>query len=283
MIPEVVQSWCLSQGMGVINQVRPVGGGCINNGSIILTDSGRSLFFKHNQAAPEDMFQKEFDALEKLAIPEGPRVPRPYLADSSFLLMEDLQSGSPQPTYWKDFGKQMGKLHSLTETRFGFDADNYIGSTPQPNPWTEDGYEFFAEQRLRYQANLAVKRSLLKPKDLDRIEIICLRLRDLIPEQPASLIHGDLWTGNATTGSAGEPAIIDPAAHFGWAEAELAMTALFGRFPQEFYEAYQEVRPLESGWRERFPLYNLYHIINHLNLFGAGYHGQVQVILNTFA
>jgi fructosamine-3-kinase len=101
------------------------------------------------------------------------------------------------------------------------------------------------------------------------------KLPDLVPAQPASLLHGDLWSGNAIADQHGQPAIIDPAAYYGWAEADLAMTALFGGFSGEFYQAYTEVRPLAPGWRERFSLYNLYHLLNHLNLFGRGYYGQM--------
>jgi fructosamine-3-kinase len=268
--------------MGEIAEIRQVGGGCINNGSIICTNSGDSLFYKYNENAPADMFQREYDALRMLAVEKGPRVPTPHLVEPTFILMEDLQPKSPQQEYWENFGRQMAVLHSVKESRFGLNEDNYIGSTPQSNTWMEDGYDFFADQRLIYQAQLSAKRGLLKAKDLDRVETICIRLRQLIPEQPASLVHGDLWSGNATTGPKGEPAIIDPAAHYGWAEADLAMTALFGRFPDAFYSAYQEVRPLDAGWRERFPVYNLYHLLNHLNLFGTGYLGQVQVILNSY-
>lgn len=116
-----------------------------------------------------------------------------------------------------------------------------------------------------------------------RVEKLCDRLPELIPEQPASLIHGDLWSGNAMFDSRGQPAIIDPAAHYGWAEAELAMTTLFGSFPDVFYRAYQEARPLEPDFRERFPIYNLYHLLNHVNLFGGGYLGQSLSILRRYA
>jgi fructosamine-3-kinase len=114
------------------------------------------------------------------------------------------------------------------------------------------------------------------------VENLTAQLKDLIPVEPASLLHGDLWSGNAITNSQGGPAIIDPAAHYGWAEAELAMTTLFGAFPNAFYQAYEEVRPLEPGYYARFPLYNLYHLLNHLNIFGRGYLGQVQAILRRF-
>jgi fructosamine-3-kinase len=221
------------------------------------------------------MFAREADGLRALAVEDGPRVPAPYLHGKDFLLMEDLTPGGRSKDYWQVFGRQMAALHSHTNPQFGFDADNYIGSTPQPNPWTEDGFEFFDQHRLVYQAEMAVKRGLLSRHEVDQVENLAGRLAELVPDQPASLIHGDLWGGNAMSDEHGQPAIIDPAAHYGWAEADLAMTALFGGFSSEFYTAYNEVRPLNVGWRERFALYNLYHLLNHLNLFGRGYYGQV--------
>ncbi len=109
-----------------------------------------------------------------------------------------------------------------------------------------------------------------------------VQLPELIPEQPASLIHGDLWSGNLISDNGGKPALIDPAVYYGWAEADLAMTELFGRYPEEFFKAYAEINPLEKGYRSRFPLYNIYHLLNHLNLFGKGYLSQIRSILDRY-
>ncbi len=281
-VPQAVARWCREQGHGEPSDLRPASGGCINDGGVLTTASGARFFLKQNAAAPADMFLREAEGLQALATPEGPRVPEPLLWGPGFLLLEDLRPAPPQPGYWEAFGRRLAALHEHTNDRFGFHHDNYIGSTPQPNPWTEDGHLFFAEHRLRFQARLAHQRGLLDSSDLQRVEVLAERLPELVPEQPASLIHGDLWSGNAITGPQGEPAIIDPAAHFGWAEAELGMTALFGGFPAAFYAAYEEAHPLEPGWRARLPLYNLYHLLNHLNLFGAGYLGQVRAVLARF-
>ena len=124
--------------------------------------------------------------------------------------------------------------------------------------------------------------SLLEPRDLLQLEELLNKLNLLIPDQPASLLHGDLWSGNLITDNQGKPALIDPAVYFGWAEADLAMTDLFGRYPDAFYRAYEEINPLENGYRSRFPLYNLYHLLNHLNLFGRGYLPQIRQILSRF-
>ena len=130
---------------------------------------------------------------------------------------------------------------------------------------------------------MAFQQGRINQQDHHQVLSLAAKLPDLIPEQPASLIHGDLWSGNAIAGPLGEPAMIDPAVHYGWAEAELGMTTLFGGFPQAFYSAYEEVRPLDAGWRERLPIYNLYHVLNHVNLFGEGYLGQARSILHRFA
>ncbi len=281
--PAPVQVWLQENGFGNVTGLKQVGGGCINNGAVLYTQSGESFFLKTNSHAPEDMFTREAEGLKALSIPNGPRVPKPIIAGEDFLLMEDLSPGPRSAEYWSQFGRKLAVLHTHTHTRFGFPQDNYIGSTPQPNPWLEDGAIFFAEHRLVYQAHLASQRGLLGSTDVGKVEGLAYRLTQLVPPQPASLIHGDLWSGNALTDERGSPALIDPAAHYGWAEADLAMTSLFGSFPDKFYSAYEEVRPLENGYRNRFDLYNLYHLLNHLNLFGGSYLGQVISTLRKYS
>jgi len=283
MIPSLVSSFLTENDYGPVTATRPVGGGCISNGKIITTQSGKTFFLKTNPNTPADMFAREAEGLAALRVEDGPAVPKPYLHGRDFILLEDLAPAARASDYWPTFGRQLAALHNHTHPQFGFEHDNFIGSTQQPNPWTENGHDFFTGHRLLYQGQLACQRRLLAPSDLSKVESICARLTDLIPEQPASLIHGDLWSGNAMTDSQGAPAIFDPAAHYGWAEAELAMTTLFGSFPTTFYQAYQEIRLLEPGFDSRFPIYNLYHLLNHLNIFGRGYLGQVQSILHRFA
>jgi fructosamine-3-kinase len=283
MIPSKVREWLKENDFGEVVSSRSVGGGCINNGNKLETQSGTSFFLKTNSRAPKDMFECEVEGLNALYVEGGPRVPIPYLHSSNFLLMEDLSPTSRRPTYWEDFGRQMAALHNIIHDKFGFDHDNYIGSTPQRNPWTKDGHVFFSQHRLIFQAELAAGRGLLTTQEMDLVRKLAEALQERVPEQPASLIHGDLWGGNAMTDETGSPAIIDPAAHYGWAEADLAMTALFRGFNASFYEAYIEYRPLPFGWRERFNLYNLYHLLNHLNLFGRGYFGQVMGIVNRYS
>jgi len=282
LIPERVQAWLDKNGHGTVVSSRPVSGGCISNVKILTTSTKETFFLKTNPHAPPDMFPREAEGLDTLQVEGGPTLPRTYLSGPNFLLLEDLNPAQRGVDYWVAFGHQLATMHMHTNLQFGFHHDNYIGSSPQPNLWMEDGYRFFAEQRLGFQSQMARERGLLSAVDVKKVERIAHRLEELIPVQDASLIHGDLWSGNAITDAQGAPALIDPAAHYGWPETELAMTTLFGSFPAEFYRAYEEVRPLETGYRSRFPIYNLYHLLNHLNLFGGGYLGQVCSILRRF-
>jgi fructosamine-3-kinase len=265
---------------GRVTASTPVGGGCINNGARLTTSNGPRLFLKTNATCPPDMFAREAEGLAALAAAgDGPRVPRPLLVGEQFLLLEYLAAAPPVADYWEVFGRALAQLHSVTHPQFGFQHDNYIGSTPQSNRWHTNGFTFFAEERLLYQGKLAREHGLLSQSSLPQLERMAGRLRDLVPEQPASLMHGDLWNGNAIEGPDGHACLIDPAAHYGWAEAELATTTLFGRFPPSFYSAYESTRLLAPEYRARFEIYNLYHLLNHLNLFGEGYAGAVEGIL----
>ena len=283
MIPSPIKFYLAENDYGSVTGTRPVGGGCISNGKIITTNSGASFFMKSNPNAPMDMFAREAEGLAALRVEGGPTVPGVYLYGRDFILLQDLAPAPQSHDHWLEFGRQLATLHNHTNPRFGFEHDNYIGSTKQPNPWTSDGHTFFAEYRLHFQAEMAGRSGLLGKGEMRAIESIISRLVDLIPTQPASMLHGDLWSGNAITDSTGAPAIIDPAAHYGWAESELAMTTLFGAFPTDFYRSYEEILPLESGYHTRFPIYNLYHLLNHLNIFGRGYLSQVQSILSRYS
>jgi len=283
VIPDQVRTWLQQQGHGEVVRQKPVAGGCINNGARLQTASGASFFLKTNGSAPEDMFTREAEGLAALRQANRPRVPEAFLWAEEFLLLEDLAPAPRAADYWETLGRQLAQLHSHTNPHFGFDHDNYLGSTTQPNRWTEGGYAFFAEQRLSFQARLARDGGRLTRSQTAQVERLAARLPDLVPQQPASLIHGDLWAGNAISDERGQPALIDPAAHYGWPEAELGMTALFGGFDPGFYSAYEEEHPLVKGWRKRLAIYNLYHLLNHLNLFGEGYHAQVIQVLREFS
>ena len=283
MIPNAVMRWLAKDGHGKVATRQPVAGGCINNGARLETETGSTFFLKTNTNAPEDMFAREAEGLVALKRANGPRVPGPLLWDAEFILLDDLRPSGRAANYWENLGRQLATLHQMTNPQFGFEHDNYLGTTPQPNPWTDNGYEFFAEHRLGYQTRLARDNGLLTRAESAEITKLAGQLPQLVPPQTVSLIHGDLWGGNAINDERGQPAIIDPAAHYGWAEAELGMTVLFGGFPAAFYDAYMGTRHLEEGWQERLPIYNVYHLLNHLNLFDAGYHSQVIGIVRQFS
>ena len=283
MIPEKARHWLREElGEELVDQ-QAVSGGCINKGARLRLSSGRTVFLKQNGSAPSDMFAAEFEGLLLLRDGAGPRVPEPYAYGQDFLITEDLAPAKPVSDWSAKLAEQLAQMHGRTAEHFGLERDNYLGSTPQINSPTEDGYEFFALQRLAFQTRLARDQGLLSLGEGRAIDQLAQRLPDLVPEQPAALLHGDLWSGNAISDSQGQPAIIDPAVHYGWAEAELGMTALFGGFGADFYATYEAHAHLEAGWRERLPLYNLYHLLNHLNLFGVSYHGQVMAVVRQFS
>ena len=269
--------------LGEIVSVQPLIGGDVSRAMRLEMGENRSLVLKVKPDAPPDTFVREAEGLAALTVDGGPRIPAVHLTGPDFILLEDLRPAPPRPDYWEDFGRRLAALHLNTNVRCGFAHDNYCGANRQRNPWTESGHEYFAEHRLRFQARLARDNERLDAPDVRRIESICERLPDLVPPQSPALIHGDLWNGNALSGPRGEPALIDPAAHYGWAEAELAMTLLFGGFPPAFYAAYANAYPLAPGWRGRADLYNLYHLLNHLNVFGASYLPRVRAILSRYA
>ncbi|WP_347331382.1 fructosamine kinase family protein [Marinimicrobium locisalis] len=258
-------------------------GGDICDTTHIVTTDGRDLCIKQQASAPRDFFIAEATGLAALRDAGTLRVPEVYEAREHFIAMEYIAPARRADDYWRRLGEGLAHMHRQPAPAFGFSIDNYCGRTPQPNPETPSGHEFFAEHRLMYQGRLAHEQGHLDSHELDALERLCTRLPTLIPDQSPSLIHGDLWGGNIHGDEQGHPVLIDPATHWGWAEAELAMTRLFGGFDPEFYEHYLAVNPLEPGWRERVPLYNLYHLLNHLNLFGSSYYPQVIQVVSDYS
>ena len=225
-------------------------------------------FLKEAPAERADAFAAEVDGLEALrAHIRVPRVlDRGTRGGKAYIRLEFLElQGSGD---WKAMGRMLASLHRHRGPRFGWHRDNYIGLAPQKNGWCDDWREFWRERRMRPQVEMA-------GLDID-LEAVAGLLQNHKP-QP-SLLHGDLWSGNAGFTKDG-PVVFDPAAYYGDREADLAMTELFGGFPREFYHAYNEAFPLPEGYEKRKHLYNLYHLLNHLNLFGAGYLGQVKSTL----
>ena len=275
--------WLAENGFGKIVRRESVGGGCINDTERLHLDAGNSLFLKQHAQAPEGMFHSEAVGLQALSNSQFLRVPTVIHVEEDFILLEDLGQSSPGERFWAELGKGLAQLHSEEYPHFGFKINNYCGSTPQQNDPIKDGHEFFANYRILTLASQAFHQNLLDRTELTKLEYIAANLARWIPKQPAVLIHGDLWSGNVHCDEEGHPALIDPAPYWGWAEAELAMTELFGGFGSDFYACYAEQAILDSGWRDRAPVYNLYHLLNHLLLFGRSYLGSIKAITQRFA
>lgn len=279
---------CLSAlGYEDLDKQEPLDGGCINQTSRVfvsntVSDKDHCLILKQNPAAPEDMFAAEAEGLTALAGTNTLRIPEVIHVDKNFVLLEDLGQGIALADFWQRLGVGLAELHKSNSPVFGFTNDNYCGSTYQINTQMKTGHEFYAAYRIRHLVNLAQQRGLLNNRDSDALNYIADKLDRWIPEKPAVLIHGDLWRGNVHCTAEGLPALIDPAAYWGWAEAELAMTLLFGGFEKAFYDSYEEASEIDNSWRERAPLYNLYHLLNHLVLFGSSYLEQIRSIYKRF-
>ncbi len=259
-----------------IDDRRSVSGGCINQG-YALTGNNCTYFVKINQASQEQMFEAEALGLKQMLATQTIRVPKPIcwgVADrSSYIVLEWLEFNRGSSQSWEEMGGQLAFMHKAGgSSQFGWERNNTIGSTPQINTWTSDWAEFFAEYRIGYQLKLAKRRGGNFPDWSRVVAAVREHLTDIQP-QP-SLVHGDLWSGNAAVTASGEPVILDPATYYGDREVDIAMTELFGGFPAAFYRGYNQVWPLDEGYQQRKTLYNLYHILNHFNLFGGGYGSQ---------
>ena len=259
-----------------LRQAHEVGGGCINR-AWRATDGERSWFVKVNDASRADMFAAEADGLSALA--PGPlRVPRAVCRGAalghSFLVLEWLDLGAGAAADYARLGEQLARLHALAGPQHGWGRDNYIGSTPQANTADASWPRFFGRMRLAPQLALARRNGHagLIAKGEKLLEALPQLFGAHAP-QP-SLLHGDLWRGNAAFLADGTPVIFDPAACYGDRDADLAMTELFGGFPEDFYAAYRALAPLDAGYRVRKTLYQLYHVLNHANLFGGAYTAQ---------
>jgi fructosamine-3-kinase len=272
--------------VGDIRRSAPVGGGCIANATRIETDAGR-YFLKWGGGEAGQTFEAEAAGLRALREAASPLFVPDVIAAwdagadaPGALLMEWIEPGRSDAAFWKGLGEGLATLHRTTsdDGRYGFERANFIGRTPQPNAWRASWPNFFRSQRLEPQIALARTRGGWRKSWDISAEQLLDRLGDELPERPpASLVHGDLWSGNAALLAPGcGAALFDPASHWADREVDLAMARLFGGFPPEFFAGYAQTWPLPEGADQRVAVYNLYHLLNHANLFGGGYWGQVQ-------
>ena len=263
-----------------IERTTPVAGGCIHR-CFILEGGGRKYFAKINERSQLDSFATEADGLAALAA-AGARVPAPLCqgqaGQEAFLVLEHLELRANGD--YAALGRSLARVHSVHGETFGWHRDNYIGRTPQLNRCSPSWSDFWREARLGPQLDLARKNGFGKSL-LRKGEQLAEAVPGLLSEHApaASLLHGDLWSGNAGFLADGAPVLFDPAVYWGDREADLAMTELFGGFPQDFYSAYAEAAPLARGYAVRKTLYNLYHVLNHANLFGGGYAAQAEQMI----
>jgi fructosamine-3-kinase len=269
-----------------IEREMPVSGGSINDAYRLDTNEG-TFFVKVNSTDRfPSMFEAEADGLKRLHATNAIRVPKMIASgedhDDSYLLLEHIEGGLKTAAFRDDLGRSMARLHGHRNDMFGLERDNYIGSLKQVNtPYaTWDG--FFIHCRLEPLVKMARDKQRIGMGDVLRFEQLYAKLPSLFPQEPPSLLHGDLWSGNFLCDVGGKPVLIDPAVYFGHREMDVAMTKLFGGFEGGFYSAYINERPLGPGWEERVDLCNLYPLLVHVNLFGGGYAAQLQQSLKRY-
>jgi len=293
MIPETV-GHAIQPITGAIRRAEVVGGGCIAHATTVKAVNGQ-FFLKWVEGEAGGTFEAEAEglrALRKAAQGLDLLIPEPLALQNSgvepgYLLLEWIEPGTAHSADWHRFGRSLAALHNVEGSKndgkaYGYANDNWIGSKPQRNGWELSWPVFFGEKRLRAQAETVRKRGAWNASWDAPLNRLIERLGEILPETPQpSLLHGDLWAGNALATADSRFALIDPAVYVGHREADLAMTELFGGFAPDFYEGYNEAWPLEPGYPARREVYNLYHLINHLT-HGPGYAGQVEQVLLGF-
>lgn len=269
-----------------ITSISPLSGGSINEAYRINTTSG-NYFIKFNNAIKyPGMFDTELKGLRLLESTHTVSVPKVFHSgtsgDFAYIILNFEEQLTPASNYWILFAHELCALHRMHNSHYGLDYDNYIGSLPQSNVKSTDFYEFMILNRFQPLVKSASDNRMLTREDINRFDLLYNKLDRLLPSEKPSLIHGDLWRGNLITNNKGNPCLIDPAVYYGHRETDIAMTKLFGGFPEKFYQSYNSIWPLENGWEERIALHQLYPLLVHVNLFGEGYAYDVRRILKHY-
>lgn len=288
-LPEALRAAVAPHVGGEVRRAGPVGGGCIGEAWRVEAAAG-VFFLKAGRGAVAATFGPEAAGLaalraagSPLVVPEVHAVGEERGAVPGFLLTAWIEQGPKPAGFWEAFGAGLAALHRHTADRYGFGTDNFIGRLPQFNGWMSSWPDFFRDRRLGPQVQRAREAGRWRSSWNRPYETLLARLDELLPETPpASILHGDLWSGNFLATAEGPAALIDPAVYHGHRETDLALTELFGGFDAPFYAAYRAAWPLEGGYDERREVYNLYHLLNHLNHFGSSYAGAVARTLDRF-
>ena len=285
-IPSAIIEKCQKVIGAEIYSTQYVAGGDINQARLLDTSIGKFFLKMNNASFAGQMFEVEARGLKILASTNAIRIPNVFAhgksKDGAFLLMEYIVTGQKMQGFWKDFGQSLAQLHKHSTTKFGLDHENFIGSLPQKNGMHESWIEFYIQERIQPQLNLALQNNRLNSSDEKQFFKLYQRLPEICPDELPSLTHGDLWSGNFLVDTNGKPVLIDPAVSYAHREMDLAMSRLFGGFNPEFYRSYDQSFPLSPSFEHRLEIYQLYYLMVHVNLFGGGYVGSVRQILKEF-
>lgn len=262
-----------------------IAAGNINQG-VYLKSADRSYFLKVNFKESPDIFEKEASGLKLMAENCPLKIPKVLnygrIEDRNFLLMEWINSTVAQSSYWIELGIGLAEMHMATRANFGLNTHNYISSIRQENDDEDSWTDFFIKKRLELLIGRAYYEGLIDLDFLKKFQSIYPKIQDTFPKEKPALLHGDLWSGNIMKDEKGAPVLIDPAVYFGHREMDLAFSKLFGGFDAQFYDAYNEVFPLEPGFEDRVPIYNLYPLLVHLLLFGKAYLSGIERTIRRF-
>ena len=284
MIPRFITARIQSELDVEIKDQKSVHGGDINQAGKIETATGKNLFVKWNESAPEGMFEAEAKGMELLnSADSGLEIPSPLLVNENFLVLNWIEEGGGNSESARNFGRKLAKQHQNSSDFFGLDYDNYIGKLTQSNIKHSNWFDFFALERIEPQIRMGVESGKLTRSVLKKAESFYKQLGSIFPNEKPALLHGDLWSGNFMFTKSGGASIYDPAVYYGHREMDLAMSRLFGGFSANFYSGYKEEFSITEGFSSRVEVYNLYPILVHANLFGGSYCRQAENIINRYA